>query len=223
MVKTLNKKQYRILLIILFVVFSLLPCLSGQSWLDTTDFAHGCTLFIFVYLLAGYIRLYPEKIFSDRKTALLFIILPQIVIWAFVLVVCYMFNKPMLAQYLTVNSSPFIVIESLGIFIAFKSLRMKNSKLINWVASSTLAVYLIHEHPALCRVLWGGVNIQAQYEGGTLQFVFAVVFSVLAVFCICVTIDKIVEGIFLKRINNKLFSALERTEIYSYIKCAMSR
>lgn len=222
-IKMLNKRQYRVLLIVLSVIFSILPCFTGQSWLDTTDFVHGCVLFVFVYLLAGYLRLYPEKIFNNKKIALTMVVLSQTTIWIFILAMCYIFNRPTSAQYLTVNFSPFIILESLGVFIIFKGLKIKNNNLINWVASSTLAVYLIHENPILYRILWGNVfNIQAQFEGGSMQFVFTTVGSVLIVFCMCVVVDKIVEGIFLNRIIGKIYSILEKTKMYAYTKDVMN-
>ena len=58
----LDRRQYRLLLLILFVIFCLLPSVYRVKY-DTPELVW----FVFLYFAAGYIRLHPSKWFEKDK------------------------------------------------------------------------------------------------------------------------------------------------------------
>lgn len=83
--------------------------------------------------------------------------------------------------------APFVLGEAFGLFLVFKRLRL-TSRAVNFVARSTLGVYLIHEHPGIRILLWrkwlpfGGIY-------GSSHFVLAGMVVPVAIFIGCVAVD----------------------------------
>lgn len=86
-------------------------------------------------------------------------------------------------------NSPFIVVSSLLVLLMFSKLQFQ-SKVINYLSSSALAVYLIHAHP----LLWDEYlnlfpPIYAKYPN--LFGVLLMMFVAVIIFILCIAIDKI--------------------------------
>ena len=155
LIQGMDRENYRLLLLISFAVFSLVPTFLRVKY----QIPH-LAWFFFLYLLAGYVRLHPEPIF-DRKWLALAVaaggylvcagyypvysrLLPQVYVLRYV---------PML-QHTPGNSVPALLC-ALGLFLFFKNLDIKGSRAINTVASAAFGVYLLHEHGLrVRRLLW---------------------------------------------------------------------
>ena len=104
-------------------------------------------------------------------------------------------------------NNPVIVLESIAFFVIFARFSFK-SRFVNWVASTSFAVYLIHMHfsvwPHVLRPVLS--NIYNTYGGGG----YAILSTVVGVltFAICTLVDKPREWLFAG-----LFSRSKRVEI----------
>ena len=78
-------------------------------------------------------------------------------------------------------------------FLFFRNLKMKQSKMINMIASSTFGVFLIHANSDTMRKwLWQTVlDVKGIYYESTFTVVIYAVFSVFVIFIICVIVDQI--------------------------------
>lgn len=160
LIEALNKKNYQKLLILLLVLFSIIPTVTGGESFDNG----GYTLynFIFLYLIGGYFRKYPLKemyIFKPMSKRLYQIIMIITFITACTLnfiLTNYMekignVNSILgeLSNYIgkasIAYSNPLVIIQTIAYFEFFSTLNIKN-KLINKVASLTLGVYMIHDN-----------------------------------------------------------------------------
>jgi len=77
----------------------------------------------------------------------------------------------------------------LSIFVEFIYRKEFYNKTINYISSSILGIYLIHDNFILRPIIWGKVNIGAHIEKS--YFWFYEIGVVLFIFCSCLIIDKI--------------------------------
>lgn len=81
--------------------------------------------------------------------------------------------------------------------MAFLNLRLKDSiaaKMINLAASTSFAVYLIHDHYYLRLTIWGKINPWAWLDDWYL--LPAIIATVLAIYAVCMIIELIRQCIF---------------------------
>lgn len=159
-IKTLDKKDYQKLLILLLILFSIIPTVTGGGAFDN----NGFTLynFVFLYLIGAYLKKYPLKemyVFKPMTKRLY-----QISMIAIFITTCslnFMLTNYMnkignvnsilgeLNNYIerasTAYSNPFVIIQTIAYFEFFGTLNIKN-KIINKIASLTLGVYMIHDN-----------------------------------------------------------------------------
>lgn len=114
---------------------------------DTTMFNSGYSVlhFLFLYLLARYVRLYGEEYTYYRKSGYIFILIISFISLAQFLIIknC---NLPIMR--LCTYTSPAIILAAICLVITFSKLKIE-SRIINTTASGCFAVYLFHTHPLI--------------------------------------------------------------------------
>lgn len=110
-----------------------------------------------------------------------------------------------------VSDSNTCIATLLGIssFLFFKNLNIGYSKTINWIASATFGVFLIHTiSDTMRRWLWGTLlNVTRIYEQTTaIVIIVHAMGSVLGIFVVCTIIDKLRE----RFIEKPLFMFLDK-------------
>lgn len=142
--------------------------------------------FVILYLLAQYIRKY--EIWSViEKHALL---------WFCVTVIALTFLRYWLIvhgyseiQRISNYSSPFIIFTGLCLLLGFRKFRIQN-RIINWLASSSFGVYLLHTNPLILVPIYiYNANIIFEKYNGML-YLFAIFGYMTIWFIISVIIDK---------------------------------
>lgn len=138
---TLSKMEYNRLLIILFVTFSVLPTLFVSYYYTIlTDGGKCLTYILFLYIIGRYLSLfYSEKKISKSLCLLSFLSLTILIVMLNV-TISYVFHKE--CRIFSVDCSPLVLFSSLCVFFFFKGLALK-SRLVNSIAASVLAVYLL--------------------------------------------------------------------------------
>ena len=87
------------------------------------------------------------------------------------------------------SNAPLAICTGITSFMFFKNLKVKQSKLINTIASTTFGILLIHAHSAAMRQwLWSDTLHNTSHFGTPMGWVHPIV-SVLAVFAVCSLID----------------------------------
>lgn len=211
LVHSLNKRQHLILISILICIFSIIPMVTGQRWETTTDFYQNIGLFITIYFIAAYVKLYPNKYFNNIKLNIIITVVMQIVVWSLIIIIMQFGNKIGIkdTQYFNDFNSPIVLIQSISIFLIFKNIDIKSSKFINSIGKSTLAVYLIHEHPIIYPIIWKDIfKSEVYYNSSTMLFLLNILLSVGIVFIVSIVIDKIrivlIEKKIFKIYDNKI-------------------
>lgn len=156
----LDKTQYMYFLLVMFSIISIAFTRNIIS-----DISNGLVIFfsgIFVYSLGGFIKIYnPFK--NVRIITFIFAI-----ILSFVLIWISFYNNTLVninnaknntteVFHQSLNSleeySIFCIIIGISLFEIFKRIKIKNSRIINYIASSTFMIYLIHDNNFV-RKIW---------------------------------------------------------------------
>ena len=162
------------------------------------EFEQGKNLvhFIFLYSIGRLLYLYSDqfKKISILQLALLFFLLNAIEMILFISI------NSSISKFIWQLSfpyySPFLIINSIFIFLIFSKLNF-SSNIINKLAKSTLAIYLIHFHPIIVSKLFGIIplyltNLKLGFGG---LFVSLSLYTLL-VMIICIGIDFLLKPIY---------------------------
>ena len=209
--KSLTKKQYLSTIFIALLIFSIIPTLLRKS-LAFSDLIW----FIVLYMIAGFIKLYPNKLFNSLKFNMLICIIFY----------CFMFGTIIYGNHMKyaywdvlfyedMNKFPLVIV-SISLFLIFKNLNMKENKFINFVAQSTLGVCLIHENYLVAPVLWTEIFNNANLS--SFKLLFHCAFSITCIYIVCTIIDKLRFYIFEK----PFFKILDKLQYYIQNKLNLS-
>lgn len=141
-VENVSRKQLKAFLIAFFVVQTIYGFYHYGGW-----YAGGYSplSFMGLYLLARYMRLYPNGYTQLNKYVDLSLYLVLSVFTALSsLGLTYFYGKG--GTVLFLYSSPFVILSSVFFFLFFTKL-LFHSRMVNWVAASCFAVYLVHNSP----------------------------------------------------------------------------
>ena len=193
----LTKKQFQIVLCVLFLVFcgmkSVLPIKL------TTDMqGYDCIWYLCMALLAAYIRLYGISFFRNKKRSLSVYLVSALGIFGISMLFRYIYIQTgKLGDIVTVcynYNHILVVFAGVGFFYLFLHMQVKNgllSRVICKLAPYTLGVYLWHENIAI-RYEWP-LWIQNLLGGATegTGWFLALFVSVVTVFAIGICLDMI--------------------------------
>ncbi|MGN0448830.1 MAG: acyltransferase family protein [Ruminococcus sp.] len=184
LLKNISEKQHFLLICLLLFTYVFMGTLPFFS--VTMNYV---SWFIVLYFISSYVRLYSHKIFNNTLFWL-FAMIASILLSVISVLLC-LWTGHYVYRLVTDSNALIAVLTGFCSFMFFKNLNIKNSKIINWIASSTFGVLLIHANSDTMRQwLWKDTlnNIGNYYS--SFVFVHAIV-SVLSIFIICVLIDKL--------------------------------
>ena len=181
----LTRNQYRKLLLIGAVCFSVIPTAFNLSFISSS-FAW----FVYLYFLAGYLRLYDVSFSKGRLVAIIAIPLIAVVALTVLLTITPSATEALNigARYFAGNYSLFLLIAAIGIFIAFAKWDLGYSRFVNSVASTTFGIYLIHDNSIVRSWLWSHL-IPPLLSLRACLLVPALIGLALGVFAVCALID----------------------------------
>lgn len=203
MLLNINQKLHLTLIGILIFLYTIISTFllhdtySNLGWMITT------------YIIAAYVRLYPCKWFENRKLYICGTVLSVLLSWASILTVDFVGSKIRFNDYyhMVANEHKFLaLICSFSMFMLFKNIKIRQSKVINTIAASTFGVFMIHTNSdAMRRFLWQDVLHNTSYYDSSFLAVHAIL-SVLCVYIICVCIDQLRIHL----LEKPLFSYIEK-------------
>ena len=154
-------KALIIILIILQTWYEFVPRLIN-------DFHNGYSIlsFMILYLIARYVRLYGLPRVFRRYHIWIYISCSLLIAIGLICAVAFHFHPRGVAHWLLKYDNPLVIISSLGLFAFFEQIQMQNSKTINYIASSCIAVLLLHTSPAFSHYIVSLFHgIFSQYSG----------------------------------------------------------
>lgn len=186
----LPRAAHRGLLVVLAVPLVAYPTLFAEDGV-VSDLAW---MFLYEYLLAAYLRRYPDnrlsRLLRRRSVALLLGIgLPLLNTAARAWLEWQGQTDSKAFQYIAyyrtgLGALPNLL-AALALFFLFQSLNLGSRRWINALAGTTLGVYILHQVPAFRDFLWNGI-FQAQAHHGSVAYTL---FVIAATFAGCALID----------------------------------
>lgn len=174
---------------LLVVLLTLFVCIMPTIYIFTDSWLDGLSFFIFIYVLMAYYKSYMIKRLRPNKYVLLIV---ATIIYSFLVIA----NQYMISNGIRCNGNniaskisqmlydyktlPNLFIAS-SIFYFFLNTRMGKIKLINFMASSALGVYIIHQTPAFYPVLWNKI-LRCQEWCYRPHLLVYLIFAVIAVY-----------------------------------------
>lgn len=202
-IHTLSRRQFKLLLAVLFVVFGVVPvCSLGYDVMRISGGNHFAWMIV-AYLIGGYIKVHCALPADGGKKCnwLVGYFLFALVHLAFKLGMEWLGLGNWSSLFLTCVS-PLTVGEAVCLFLHFREKGASipsggvAGKLIRFVTPGVYAVYVIHVHP---KVFWDTdiIALFRAWDGWDLaQVAAATVGTALAVFAVCILLDAVRQRLF---------------------------
>lgn len=190
-----SSQRQLLLTLMLFYLFQ-----TVYGWLSiegAADLAGGYSALSFMglYLLSRYVRLY---VFAKEKFRLMVhksrfffaAYLGICLVHAFIAFIVTRMGFPVAGRIFT-YTNPLVIVESLCLLLAFASLPPTHNRVINWVAASCLAVYLLHANELVLRPYY------AHYIGQVFQhysyplYLLIVIGVMIGIYLLALMIDQV--------------------------------
>lgn len=159
---------------------------SAVKWFDR---GYSTISFVGIYLLASYIKRHSSILVNMAfwKDVALWLVLTLITTGLAFLTIQYTkYNDNRLYFY----NSPFVIAATVFIFLAFNRLHFK-SAIVNWIAISCFAAFLLHCNPAFMEDVFKPYVISAYTEHTYPVFLAIALAFVLIVFFVAILSDKV--------------------------------
>lgn len=202
----LNKKELNLLLFITLLLFSIIPTFTT----NVIDY-NWHTLFILDYIIGAYININYDQIKNRYKSYYLIIIFILLILSNMTL---FTLGKYFNSSFILENSNYFIcapysilaIVFAASLVIFAINKKEFHNKIINIIASTTLAVYLIHMNPYLKNIIWNVIIPNKTYSASYLYFAFMLVKS-LIVYISCILIE-LLRSISFKKIDDRISNCI---------------
>ena len=204
LLRNIDKRQHRLLLILLLCVYSLLyfiPYIRVSY--------NYVTWFCVLYFIGSYLRFYPIHDNNQRfwlNVLLVTVFLSMISVFFMVWLNATWFNAKgfhySVYYFVSDSNAPLAVLVSICAFMYFKNLKIKQSKFINIVGGGTFGVLLIHANSDTMRQwLWKDVCDNTGHYSSSNIYLHAILVPI-AVFIVC----SVIEYIRMKTIETPLIN-----------------
>ncbi|WP_251717090.1 acyltransferase [Lactobacillus agrestimuris] len=186
LIREMNKKEYNIFIIILFVMLSLLPYLKNITVVTNNNSIFNL---LYIYFIGGYIKKYKEDFSKANMKYYILTFILSVILMILSITILDIIRPKSWSAFLT-TSSPLEAIAGISLFLIFKNIDIKHSKFINTIAASTFAVYLIHCQTVFFPILWGKIIRAQQYENSSYIIIYEILIAII-IYIVATIIDLI--------------------------------
>lgn len=196
-IHSIDKKTHWKLIGGCLFIFTVLPSIVAPPVFLPINMRFGdICWFTVIYLIAAYIRLYPEPWFENRKLWFCALLASVILAWSSIAGLAVIISSPQrvgafwhLYFFVADSNKILAVTTSICAFMFFKNLRIGQSKFINTVSASAFGVLLIHAASGVHRLIWDFLNCTGFFYTELHILILHAFYSVTGVYIICTLID----------------------------------
>lgn len=225
-INAVNRQEYRRFVLLLLFVF------TGMSTFFRNVVIFGEVFwFMAVYFIGGYLRIYPPEWSKNLKQSVKLLIFSILFSCGFALLVIYKlseykFNNIQYAFFVSDANKLGAVLVSVFLFTTFKNLKIGYSRFINYIASTTFGVLLIHANSnAQRQFMWKDMlHVDTNYCLPMYVLIPKTIIIVVGVFVCCSLVDMIRIQLIEKPVFNH-FESIEygiRT-LWQFIKMSIKK
>lgn len=215
---SLSKKQFNVLLGLLTFI-SLLKTVFHNPSVGISN--NDAIWLVVVYCFGAYIRLFERDIKQKNKGFYVKgLILTLFLSISSVFAIDFMQNRVKIGGTNTYDwfidgTSTFQLFSALFIFILFLYGSTYSNKLVNKIASTTFAVYLIHANFLIVPWLWNNVVHGTNFEDSYMVLLYGFFVSI-TIFAVCAIID-LIRQLVLGRIEKSLIKKIADSKIITFL------
>ena len=215
LLNSLDKHEYKKLVLLLAVMFSILPTLTAEQLDDG-----NLVWFVFVYILGGYLKKYSQEFgWNSRRYMINAVVLYMLTFASVVALDLISLRIPAVSSHTTylfgLEKITTITI-SVFVFLAFINTDINHSKIINTISSATFGIYFINDNNYMRYFFWESLFNGYKYSNTGLLIPYSLMVTV-AVFLICLIVELIrinlLERIYSKaidKISDKISALIEK-------------
>ena len=187
LIQNLDEKKHLLLITLCVFIYTILGTVPKIN--VTFNYV---SWFIVLYLIAAYFRIYPRKLFENKKLWGWLTII-SVLLSALSVVVCswlWLRYGVFGSFFLLADSNKLLALtNSVCSFLFFKNLKIGYSKVINVLGASTFGVFLIHANSDAMRTwLWTDLLHNVEMYDSALLIPHAIL-STIGVFAVCAVLD----------------------------------
>jgi len=220
-INSLDRKSYKNVLIVLFIIFSILMFLTGGRFFENNGY--NFYNFIFLYMIGGYFRKYSIKeTYYFKRMSINGYRCFLIFIFTILMFLNFSINKiavdinsyggffkdvsNVILYSKLAYSSPFVMVQSVCYFLLFETLNIK-SKVINFLSSCTFGIYLFHDNNFVRNIIYKLFLIDSGKFSGYNIFL-GIFITIVYIFIIGVLIEIIRKFIFWLLLKCKIIQSI---------------
>ena len=205
-INAVTKNRLAIAIGILTTIFYIIPTIKGIS---LGGYLNSVFMFIDMYCIGAYLRLYGdvhlEKIIRNVGGTSLLVYYASIIIFDYLgRYDLYYIAKENVMRFAFVGCNIFGLLIAIALFVKSKNMKIKYNRLINSVAATTFAVYLIHDNGVISDWLWNNL-IEANRFYDSNLLIPHMILTAISIFGCCSILEYIrialIEKPLLKRIK----------------------
>ena len=140
-----NRKVMKMVIIAYFLFQTVYGWLTPGS--KFFEGGYSTISFIGLYLLARYCKLFAPKVATFRKSTDAIIIVTLVLLITILEYLRIQFSLPVNVM---TYSNPLVIVLSIYVLLLFSKISIQ-SRVINWIATSSFAVFLLHTNYSFCR------------------------------------------------------------------------
>ena len=181
-----NHQVFKKILVSFFLIQTFFGYIDSDNFFDA---GYSPLSFMGLYLLARYARLYHTRFTSLSKYYDICIYVSMVLLITISAIAFKVITGEGIS-FIFDYSSPLIILASFYFFLFFTKISFYN-KAINWIASSSFAVYLFHADPLIFEPYYLDTIRCWHINANLPMFLLQVSGLVIAVFCLSILLDKI--------------------------------
>ena len=184
----ISKSGYLKLLIVLGILMSMITTVCFKDFFHVVSNGYSAGWLIYMYLIGGYFKKYGFWDKASKGWFLLILCVSVIAIIASKYVIEFLQTKVSIGSdrswHLYYYSSPLTLLNSICIFYLFVTGRWKNNgfgKVLTWLSTVSLGVYIIHAHPYSLDHVLIGENLTWTVNSNPLVSLIILIASILGI------------------------------------------
>lgn len=189
LIHSLSKKHFTILIGYLVLIFSIRTTLLPVSWSQDPTGGMGISLFILLYFIAAWIRMYYYSNGKKYRWLIGYITLAICLLMSKVVIIKIGAGENLSSKFYG-YSSPVTIVEAICFFIFFLNLRPMRNKIgnmVNYIAKHSFSVYIIHF--AMMSVLFTKIFQVEKWINNIGTGILAVLGSSIVIYAVCTIVD----------------------------------
>jgi len=216
----LSRRQFNKLIIILLIFFSLSKMVFNNPSIGTNG--NDAVWLLVVYCCGSYIRIFENQISDELKNTYIWLIFTvstlisiiSVFLLDYISVLFKLHNEEYVYERFISGYSLFQLISAICLFIIFLRMKSFYNSMVNKIASTTFAIYLIHDNLLISDWLWNSLVKGYRFEDTPLVLIYGVLIAGL-IFIVCSIIDLVRQYIF-NGLQKKIVEYIVKLKIFSY-------